>query len=45
MPVIVLNLDDNDAIIQLVDSNIQRENILYIQMYSVLQYINGKFTI
>lgn len=28
MPVIVLNLDDNDAIIQLVDSNIQRENIL-----------------
>ena len=28
MPVIVMNLDDNDAIIQLVDSNIQRENIL-----------------
>lgn len=28
VPVIVLNLDDNDAIIQLVDSNIQRENIL-----------------
>lgn len=28
MPVIVLNLDDNDAIIQLVDSNIQRENVL-----------------
>ena len=28
MPVIVMNLDDNDTIIQLVDSNIQRENIL-----------------
>ena len=28
MPVIVVNLDDNDTIIQLVDSNIQRENIL-----------------
>ena len=28
MPVIVLDLDDNDAIIQLVDSNIQRENVL-----------------
>ena len=28
MPVIVMNLDDNDAIIQMVDSNIQRENIL-----------------
>ena len=28
MPVIVLNLDDNDAIIQMVESNIQRENIL-----------------
>ena len=28
MPVIVMNLDDNDAIIQVVDSNIQRENIL-----------------
>ena len=28
MPVIVLNLDDNDAIIQLVDSNIQRETVL-----------------
>lgn len=28
MPVVVMNLDDNDAIIQLVDSNIQRENIL-----------------
>lgn len=28
MPVMVLKLDDNDAIIQLVDSNIQRENIL-----------------
>ena len=28
MPVIVMNLDDNDAIIQMVESNIQRENIL-----------------
>ena len=28
MPVIVLNLDDDAAIIQMVDSNIQRENIL-----------------
>ena len=28
MPVMILNLDDNDAIIQLVDGNIQRENIL-----------------
>lgn len=28
MPVMVLKLDDNDAVIQLVDSNIQRENIL-----------------
>ena len=28
MPVIVMNLDDNDAIIQMVDSNIQRENVL-----------------
>ena len=28
MPVIVLDLNDDDAIIQLVDSNIQRENIL-----------------
>lgn len=28
MPVIVLNLNDDEAIIQLVDSNIQRENIL-----------------
>ena len=28
MPVIVMSLDDNDTIIQLVDSNIQRENIL-----------------
>ena len=28
MPVIPMNLDDNDTIIQLVDSNIQRENIL-----------------
>ena len=28
MPVIVLDLDDDAAIIQLVDSNIQRENIL-----------------
>ncbi len=28
MPVIVLKLDDDEAIIQLVDSNIQRENIL-----------------
>ena len=28
MPMIVMNLDDNDTIIQLVDSNIQRENIL-----------------
>ena len=28
MPVIVMNPDDNDAIIQMVDSNIQRENIL-----------------
>ena len=28
MPVIVMHLDDNDAIIQMVDSNIQRENIL-----------------
>lgn len=28
MPVIVMDLDDNDTIIQLVDSNIQRENIL-----------------
>lgn len=28
MPVVVMNMDDNDAIIQLVDSNIQRENIL-----------------
>ncbi len=28
MPVIVMNLDDNNAIIQMVDSNIQRENIL-----------------
>ena len=28
MPVIVMNLDDNDTNIQLVDSNIQRENIL-----------------
>ena len=28
MPVIVMNLDDNDTIIQLVGSNIQRENIL-----------------
>ena len=28
MPVSVMNLDDNDAIIQMVDSNIQRENIL-----------------
>ena len=28
MPVIVLNLNDDEAIIQMVDSNIQRENIL-----------------
>ena len=28
MPVIVLNLNDDEAIIQLVDSNIQRENVL-----------------
>lgn len=28
MPVIVLKLDDDEAIIQMVDSNIQRENIL-----------------
>ena len=28
MPVIVLNLNDDEAVIQLVDSNIQRENIL-----------------
>ena len=28
IPVIVMNLDDNDTIIQLVDSNIQREKIL-----------------
>ncbi len=28
MPVIVMNLDDNDAIIQMVESNIQRKNIL-----------------
>lgn len=28
MPVIILELNDNEAIIQLVDSNIQRENIL-----------------
>lgn len=28
MPVMVLKLDDNDAIIQLVDSNIQRETVL-----------------
>lgn len=28
MPVVVLNLNDDEAIIQLVDSNIQRENIL-----------------
>lgn len=28
MPVVVLDLNDNEAIIQLVDSNIQRENIL-----------------
>ena len=28
MPVMILNLDDNDAIIQLVDSNIQREDVL-----------------
>ena len=28
MPVIVMNLDDNDAIIQMVDSNIQRENTM-----------------
>jgi len=28
MPIIILELDDNEAIIQLVDSNIQRENIL-----------------
>lgn len=28
MPVMVLDLKDDDAIIQLVDSNIQRENIL-----------------
>lgn len=28
MPVIVLNLSDDEAIIRLVDSNIQRENIL-----------------
>ena len=28
MPVIVLNLNDDEAVIQLVDSNIQREDIL-----------------
>ena len=28
MPVMVLNLKDDDAIIQMIDSNIQRENIL-----------------
>ncbi len=28
MPVIILELNDNEAIIQMVDSNIQRENIL-----------------
>ena len=28
MPVVVLDLNDDEAIIQLVDSNIQRENIL-----------------
>ncbi len=29
IPAIVLNLDDDDAIIRLVDTNIQRENVLY----------------
>ena len=28
MPVIVLNLNDDEAVIQLVDSNIQREDVL-----------------
>lgn len=31
MPVIVMNLDDKDAIIQLVDSSIQRESVAIIK--------------
>lgn len=39
MPVIVLELDDDAAIIQLVDSNIQRENILPSERAIINRYL------